>query len=246
MTLSPERAAIVLPRWNLAHLRAQVQRLFGEEQLQIVNRCLRTVVDRRQYCRYHFNEAGSTINSFVQGRGLVDITGAMLGAYDTEDETFSRAQFVSSAHAMSCIQHLHAIADNLVHLAYFALGHNLDPARRAASERDITWRHVKNQLEDGSIKRGLTSLIDDPGFRYIAALSNQAKHRAIVSLQYSVNYSGDPDDHGLVFSEFSHEGIHYPPTWLRPTLKNEYERQETLIFSIGPDINAQLEWRCQT
>jgi DNA topoisomerase IB len=53
-------------RWNLGELRDHVRRVHGEDQLRIVNSCLRTVGARRQFSRYHFNEAMRGIDAFRQ------------------------------------------------------------------------------------------------------------------------------------------------------------------------------------
>ncbi|PJL06183.1 hypothetical protein [Stenotrophomonas maltophilia] len=230
-------------KWDLKVLRGHVERLFGEEQLRTVNQCLRTIGDRREFSRYHFNEAKGRMEGALQGRETFELTAALLGAFDTDDRQFSTARFQAYAHTVACVQNMHAVVDNMVHFAYYVLGVNLDPATRIEKERDITWSKVGKKLVAGPIKDGLSALLDDPGFTYLAALSNHSKHRSIVEVSYSVNFESDAVEHGLRFNSFTYDGVTYPTKWVRPTLIDEYQRQEGLILTIGNAVNDELRDR---
>lgn len=230
-------------KWDLKELRGHVERLFGVEQLRTVNQCLRTIGDRREFSRYHFNEAKDRMEGALQGRETFELTAALLGAFDTDDRQFSTAQFQAYAHTVACVQNMHAVVDNMVHFAYYVLGANLDPATRIEKERDITWSKVSKKLVAGPIKDGLSALLDDPGFTYLAALSNHSKHRSIVEVSYSVNFESDAVEHGLRFNLFTYDGVTYPTKWVRPTLIDEYQRQEGLILTIGNAVNDELRDR---
>ncbi|EKT4066967.1 hypothetical protein [Stenotrophomonas maltophilia] len=230
-------------KWDLKELRGHVERLFGVEQLRTVNQCLRTIGDRREFSRYHFNEAKDRMEGALQGRETFELTAALLGAFDTDDRQFSTARFQAYAHTVACVQNMHAVVDNMVHFAYYVLGANLDPATRIERERDITWSKVSKKLVAGPIKDGLIALLDDPGFTYLAALSNHSKHRSIVEVSYSVNFESDAVEHGLRFNPFTYDGVTYPTKWVRPTLIDEYQRQEGLILTIGNAVNDELRDR---
>ncbi|UGB37998.1 hypothetical protein [Frateuria soli] len=98
-------------------------------------------------------------------------------------------------------------------------------------------------LSGGPIKDGLSALLDDPGFTYLAALSNHSKHRSIIEVSYSVNFESDVVEHGLQFSSFSYDGVDHPAKWVRPTLINEYQRKEGLLLTIGNAVNDLLRDR---
>jgi hypothetical protein len=78
-------------KWDLKELRGHVERLFGEEQLRTVNQCLRTIGDRREFSRYHFNEAKGRMADVLQGREVFELTAALMGAFDTDERQFSTA-----------------------------------------------------------------------------------------------------------------------------------------------------------
>jgi hypothetical protein len=230
-------------KWDLKELRGHVDRLFGKEQLRTVNQCLRTIGDRREFSRYHFNEAKGRMEDVLHGREDFELTAALLGAFDTDERQFSRARFEAYAHTVSCVQSMHAVGDNMVHFAYYVLGDNLDPTTRIEKERDITWSRVSKRLAEGPIKDGLNALLDDWSFTYLAALSNHSKHRSIVEVSYAVNFESEEVEHGLRFNPFSFDGVTYPAQWVRPILINEYRRQEDLILTIGNAVNDNLRDR---
>jgi len=227
-------------KWNLGELRQHVRRLFGEDHLRIVNQCLRTIGDRREFSRYHFNAAKSRIEENLHGRENFELTAALLGAFDTSEWQFSTARFEAYAHTVACVQSMHAVVDNMIHFVYYALGSNLDASSRIERERDITWSKVSTNLGPGPIKDGLKALLDDPGFTYLAAVNNHSKHRSIIDVSYSVDFASDAVEHGLLFSPFSYDGVDYPAKWVRPTLINEYQRQEAILFAIGNAVNDTL------
>lgn len=230
-------------RWDLTELRQHVERLFGESQLRTVNHCLRTIVDRREFSRYHFNEAKGRMEDVLYGREDFELTAALLGAFDTGERQFSTARFEAYAHTLACVQSMHAVLDNMVHFVYYALGANLEATTRIERERDITWSKVSKGLGAGPIKDGLSALLDDPGFTYLAALSNHSKHRSIIEVSYSVNFESDVVEHGLRFSPFSYDGVDHPAKWVCPRLVNEYQRQEGLLLAVGNAVNDVLRDR---
>lgn len=230
-------------KWDMKELRDQVARLFGKEQLRTVNQCLRTIGDRREFSRYHFNEAKGRMEDVLQGREDFELTAALLGAFDTDEQQFDTSRFHAYAHTVACVQSMHAVVDNMVYFAYYALGANLDPATRIENERDITWPKASKKLAAGPIKDGLSSLLDDPGYTYLAALSNYSKHRSIIEVPYAVNFESDAVEHGLRFSPFSFDGVAYPAKWVRPTLIDEFQRQEGWILTIGNAVNDELRAR---
>jgi hypothetical protein len=138
---------------------------------------------------------------------------------------------------------MHAVVDNIVHFVYYALGANLDPATRIDKERDITWSKVSKKLAEGPIKDGLSALLSDPGFTFLAALNNHSKHRSIIEVPYSVSFEAEAIEHGLRFNPFTYDGVDYPAKWVRSTLINEYQRQEGLILAIGNSVNDELRDR---
>ncbi|GAB3038672.1 hypothetical protein GCM10027285_23420 [Oleiagrimonas citrea] len=230
-------------KWDLKELRAYVQQLFGEEQLHTVNQCLRTIGDRREFSRYHFREAKGLMEGVLQGRKDYELIAAQLGAFDTDERQFSTARFQAYAHTVACVQSMHAVVDNMVYFAYYVLGFNQNPDTCIENERGITWCNVRKKLSAGPIKDGLSTLLHDPGFTYLAALSNHSKHRSIIDVSYLASFESEAIEHGLRFKPFTYDSKSYPTKWVLPTLTNEYQRQEGLILAIGNAVNNSLRSR---
>lgn len=231
----------IMKRWHWDGLRRDVERLFGKDQLRPLNQCLRTINDRRAFARYHYQEAENKMRAVTQDRTEPELTAALLGAFDTDELSFDGMRFEAYAHTVACIQNMHAVADNMIHFVYYALGLNLDPTCSIKNERNVTWGKVKKNLPLGPVKEGLTSLNEDPGFAYLAALSNHSKHRSIIEVDYTISYESAA--HGLRFTPFAYGDAPYPAKWVNSTLRDEYHRQEDLIYSIGTNVNAELASR---
>lgn len=221
-------------RWDLAALRDHVQRLFGDDQRRIVSNCIRSVLNRREFARHHYNEAVRAIAAKTEGRPDYEVMAAMLGAYDKEAGSFEDARFAAYLNIVACVHNMRAVADNLVHLVYFATGMNLNNTTRI-EERSISWHKVRDNLPASELVEDLKKLYSHDNFRYLAALDNHCKHRGIVDVGFSV--SEVEATHGMRINAFSYEGTDYPHRWVRPLLIAEYQRQETQIMLAGNHLN---------
>ncbi|MFA0924660.1 hypothetical protein [Xanthomonas fragariae] len=224
-------------RWDLAALCDHVRRLFGDDQQRIVSNCIRSVVNRREFSRHHYNEAMQAIAAKIEGRPDYEVMAAMLGAYDKETGSSEDAWFIAYLNIVACVHNTRAVADNLVHLVYFATGMNLDNATRI-EERAISWHKVKDKLLSPQLVEDLKNLHSHEDFRYLAALDNHCKHRGIVDVGFSVSEADAA--HGMRINAFTYEGTNYPQRWVRPLLVAEYKRQETQIMLAGNNLNAYV------
>ena len=229
-------------RWDLAALRDHVQRLFGDGQRRIVSNCIRSVVDRRSVSRHHYNEAMRAIAAKIDGRPDYEVMAAMLGAYDRETGTFEDARFTAYLNIVACVHNMRAVADNLVHLVYYATGMNLNNAT-SIEERSISWHKVKEKLSASALVEDLNDLYSHEDFRYLVALDNHCKHRGIIDIGFSV--SDAESTHGMRINAFTYEGINYPERWVGPLLVSEYQRQETQIMLVGNHLNDYVLARVQ-
>ncbi|MFC5568827.1 hypothetical protein ACFPN1_01950 [Lysobacter yangpyeongensis] len=229
--------------WNLGELRNHVERLFGQWQRDALNPCLKTIVERRDFARFHYSEAARLLSEAIGDREQFEMVGVMTGAYDKEPGDFEWARFQASAHVSACVHSMHSLADIAGHMVYLAFGMNRDPTKEL-SEKELTVYRVRDRLESHSIRALLNELLEHPNFAYLSALNNHSKHRSIVSMPYSVDMTGkDPEGHGMKFAEFLYDGKPHGPRWAKPFLKQEYERQEGLILAIGETLNAELSNR---
>jgi hypothetical protein len=232
--MSNNSISIESMRWNLAALRDNVQRLFGDDQRRIVSNCIRSVVDRREFSRYHYREAMRAIGAKIDGRPDYEVMAAMMGAHDKETGSFEDARFTAYLHIIASVHNMRAVADNLVHLVYFATGMNLEK-NTCIEERRISWNKAKESLGALGVRGDLDALHSHEDFKYLAALDNNCKHRGIVDIGFTV--SAVEDTHGMRINAFSYEGTDYPQRWVKPILNAEYQRQETQIILAGNHLN---------
>ena len=64
--------------WHMSETRHQVERLFGREQLVLAGPSIKSVVDRQDYARYHYQEVRALLSEFasvhLEDRILLDIS----------------------------------------------------------------------------------------------------------------------------------------------------------------------------
>ena len=92
--------------WDFRPLRADIERLFGRDQVGLVQLCLNSIHAWRGYARYHFSEAKRLMAEAVGDRPHHEMVGVMLGVFDKENGDFEWSRFQAAAHITACV---HAI-----------------------------------------------------------------------------------------------------------------------------------------
>lgn len=227
-------------RWSLKQLREDVQQVFGTDQERLLAPCLRSIDERRAFARYHHAETKRLLEAVTVDRTPIQMVAWMLDSESPETTGFQSVRFHASAHVHACVQSMHALADILAHAVYYGLGMNLNPNLKLDA-RTLNIKSVRDRLPSGAIRDQLTQLVDDAGFKYLAALVNHSKHRSLIAVPFSVDLSGeDAQQHGLKFGGFEYNGVKYPEQWVAPALRQEYDRQEPHILGAGVALNAAV------
>lgn len=227
-------------RWSLKQLREDVKQVFGSDQERLLAPCLQSVDERRAFARYHHAETRRLLETVTTDRTQFEMVAWMLDSESPETTGFQSVRFHASAHVHACVQSMHALADILGHAVYYGLGMNLDPNIKLDA-RSVNMRTVRDRLPAGAIRDHLTQLVDDAGFKYLAALVNHSKHRSLIAIPFSVDLSGeDAQPHGLKFGRFEFDGVNYPEQWVTPALRQEYDRQDPHILGAGIALNAAV------
>lgn len=236
-----QRTVAMEESWNLKALRDDVERIYGRWQRDAVAPCIDSIVQRRTFARYHFTEAKRLLDGAIGDHQQFELLAVMLGAFDKEPGDFEWARIQAAVHITACVHSMHSMADILAHVIYLSLGMNRNPSTEIEA-RQINIYSVRERLPVGHIRDLVSELIDQGEFAYLAALNNQSKHRSIVPVPYSIDMTGkDEEGHGLKFAAFDFdESRQYPVRWVRPLLKAEYQRQESLLVQVGNALNAEL------
>jgi hypothetical protein len=229
--------------WHLAETRDWIERLFGRDQLSLARPCLKSIVDRQDFARYHYQEARALLTLFADAH-LADklLLDVVMGREPEANAAFQTLMIKIGAHSVACVQSLHSIPDVLAHVLYYSLGLNLSCP---LVERKVSAWSMQKML--GSERKffeladSLRSLTHDGLAPHLAALANHSKHRSIVQPLLSEDATGErSQSHELLFSSFIYESRHYPEITVRELLEPEYERSSQVTIAVGKKLNLVL------
>lgn len=228
-----------MSRWNLKQLRDDVAELYGREQLERLKPSLESVVQRQRYARHHFLESERRIKEVMADP--VRAEKHPLELWD--DEEVNQAHDDARAEIVACVQSMHAVADILAHVVYFALAMDRNAAT-ALEEWKISVKSVHKRLSAGAIKDILQELKGHADFVYLEALVNHCKHRSLVPIPYYYDLSGQHRaKQGFWFADFTYGETPHLTREVETYLKDEYKRQSRLVIDIGNALNAEVAKR---
>ncbi len=236
-----------MTRWHISQTREHVQRLYGPRQRELVAPCLNSVVERKYFAAFHYQEATRLLREFRDAH-LVDVSllQVLFGKDEGPRERFNQVMFEAGAHVLACVQSIHALADILAHAVYYSFGMNLrKPSIAEASIGTVALLNLPTwKADEQQVKALLSEGANSRNFTHIAALSNRGKHSSIVRPTLSENWTDDvAEPHELRFPAFTHKGVTYPQTAAAVLLESEYNRWSKLVVDVGNGINCALAAR---
>lgn len=233
-----------MTRWHLNETQDLVLTKFGRDQLELVRPCLQSVSDRQWYAGYHFREVHRLLDSFVSARlSNACLPELVFGQDEEATDDFNRFLLEAGAHALACVQSMHATADILAHVVYFSLGINL--SAQPLAERFVSLKKVIARLQQeataGAIYDLLHEMSSGGNFEHLSALSNLSKHRSIIRPSLNEDWTGAaPERHTLKIPSFWYEKKRYPEVAVKDFLEPEYGRCSKLVVDTGNALNALL------
>ena len=230
--------------WNLQETRERVENRYGDSQLQLVRKCLESIVDRQRYAGYHFHEHHRLLSEHIDERlTSKSIYEIALAFEPTEQAELDLCLTRVSANIVACVQSMHSLVDILAHVVYFALGKNTGSEK--LKEQEISLASVVRLLNKAPTLAELANILEGiskhPDFAYLNALVNHSKHRSIVGTVLSV----DPPAEGrapyvLLFDEFTYRDRSYPRRDIKPFLEPTYACLSQEIVNCGNALNRVL------
>lgn len=233
-----------MSRWDIALTRELIGKKHGSTQIDLMRNCLRSVSERQLHARYHFQEARSLMAGQIDTRLPKESIYKITWPTTAEDRmAFQNCFMKVEAHVIACAQAIHAIADNLAHVAYFALGVNLGP--HSMQERDVTLRtvvsvvkaHYVNAAEVAAI---LGVLRDDQAFQIVDAFVNIAKHRGFAETQINIEPPNSQAPYRLEFGSFSYRDTSHPERDIEEVLAPSYASVSQAVVQCGNAVNTVL------
>lgn len=229
--------------WHVSRTRSLIESAFGREQLNLARPSLKSVADRLDYARYHYQEAMRLVTQFAERYLAHQPLIAVIFSNDG-DERFAFEELMTQlgAHTIACVQSIHTLPDILGHLFYFSLGLN---RLSVLKEQNITAAAVRELLQGkaqySALADALEQLTGQGSFGHLAALANHSKHRSIVQPQLNEDLTGLREDrHEVRFSSFTYKGTTFPEVSVKALLEPEYARCSQLVVRTGEDLNDVL------
>jgi hypothetical protein len=233
-----------MDRWDIQKTRDLIAQRFGRHQLDLVNPCFQSIVDRQQYARYHYHEIMYLLDYFISEHLTeTSLLKLSMGMDDDARDEFDLFMIKIGAHVLSCVQNMHSLADILAHAVYFSLGINLTP--NTLTENKISINTVINKVRTITYYQTVFILLNElqtgGHYEHLNALSNHSKHRSIVRSLLNEDFTKDISSrHSLKISNFKYRGTSYPEVSVRKFIASEYERCSKLVIDIGNALNHAL------
>lgn len=229
--------------WHVSRTRSLIESAFGREQLNLARPSIKSVTDRLDYARYHYQEAMRLVTQFSERYLAHQPLIAVIFSNDSEERfAFEELMTQLGAHTIACVQSIHTLPDILGHLFYFSLGLN---RLSMLKEQNITAAAIKELLQGkvqySSLADALEQITCQGSFGHLAALANHSKHRSIVQPQLNEELTGLREDrHEVRFSSFTYKGTLFSEVSVKALLEPEYVRCSQLVVRAGEDLNHVL------
>ncbi|MBN4058118.1 hypothetical protein JYT55_00020 [Mariprofundus ferrooxydans] len=220
--------------WDLNKFRDKVVAKHGGEQLKLLEPFLHAIIEKHQYCSYHYHEANKLEKVFLGDDATSD--DKFLYVFGFSDGKTERTHIDTNylnirASLSACLFSLHSISDTISHVVYYALGMNFE--KEPINKECISILKVKNRLnvsQDEKLLLLLEKFDDD----YLTAITNYSKHRSIICPAFTVPMEGlSSKPYYFYFEDFSYKGVHYGRRDAFDYLVKEIERKNTMILEVG-------------
>lgn len=232
--------------WDLKQTRDLVQTRFGRQQVELVSPCLNSIAERREYARYHYAETRHLLETYTSRFAGSHPLAAIFPSSIEEEQELQAFLVKTGAHALSCAQSMHSIADILGHAVYYSLYYNNRHFEDIRSERDISVKKVcklastiPNHVKISCL---LKAFLDDPEFKYLDALISHSKHRSIVRTGLWIDLATEESIPAqLQFQSFIRNNKPYPARLISSFLDTEFTRISNFLAVIGNEINVLVK-----
>ncbi|MDY6799169.1 MAG: hypothetical protein SVX28_10650 [Pseudomonadota bacterium] len=214
-------------------------KVHGKPAYCTLSPCLNSIVERQEFARYHYHEAKSFMECYMDDNyPVMELFRLVFAGSGPDKEHLEDNQSRARAHIVGCVQSLHSVSDILGHVVYYSL--NLSQAR---TERDISLLKVRKWVrahrEYKGIQAGLDELTNHHDYEYLAALVNYSKHRSIISPRFNFDFRRLSTE--LVFPSFTYDGTFFPETPAYQFIESEFSRESQLVVEIGNNLNALVK-----
>lgn len=230
--------------WDINATVALVEKHFGRTHGDAAKACINSVNQRVRYAEFHYFAIKDELEAFQAKLGDRFLL-SMIGSADEEEFSYYAFMDRVGAHAVACVQSIHALEDLLSATVYRCL--NLDTmGNKTLDEHQLslpnTIERLKKQANYATVQALLGSLKLNPSFAHIDALSNKAKHSAIVRPWISQDQTGTRADPLLLyFEEFTRKTIVYPEKPFSDLLAPALNFAANVRVDVGIELTSLLK-----
>lgn len=228
--------------WNAEATRKSIQDAFGRRQLELAKPCIRSLMDRQLYARFHYQRAQRTLARYVREhlKSEKDFLCMVMGLDDDEWQRFNFVIRKLGADLSACVQSIHAIPDILASTIFFSLqlDKSFEPKSGGFVNHAFVVKCLAERLDLKVVRSELKSVAAGDEFKHLAALSNQSKHYSIIFPELS----RDPDleTYLLSFPSFATKRASFPKVYVRDLLPPVHKRVSESIVRTGHALNEVL------
>lgn len=183
-------------RWESQETKELTGRLHGAAQHLLIGPVIRAVAVRLAHVQIHYSDYQSLFKKhFTDRLGEFEALALLCGGDGSDEVGANNLFFIrTEAHVYASLQALHAIADNMAHVVYYALGWNLD---QKLSLGAVSFHKVLEQLNLATrsgeplshIAAAFEVLKVDPDFKALENATNHIKHHG--GLPVSIGLTGE-------------------------------------------------------
>lgn len=229
--------------WDIEATLVLVEKRFGRSQRQAANICIRSSDQRLRYARFHYHAIDDELEAFRVKLGSRHLLEAIAGRSEEETDDYYEFMDRVGAHAVACVQSIHATQDLLAAAVFQCL--NLNARGKPLHEHQLSLPNTVERLKlDGrfaTVQALLEGLQANQAFAHVDALSNKSKHSAVVRPWLGQDQTGTRASLlEFHFEEFTRKGVAYSEVSFRDVLEPAFELASKTQVDIGNELTRVL------
>lgn len=226
--------------WDIRKTLTLIETRFGKAQRHLANASIQSTSQRLRYAHFHYHQVVDELEVYraqkLGERLVMDVT---FGQDNDAHQDYYAFMERVGAHAVACVQSIHAIADLLATSVFMSL--NLGTRGRPVDEHNITFQLTLDRLSTdpacATVKSLLRTLRSDTGFAHVEALSNKAKHSSIVQPVLNEDFTGLRAERvEMQFESFERKGVTYPQGSIADVLRPGYDLASQTTVDVGREL----------
>lgn len=231
--------------WDTEETRRLIRTLYGPTQLlEMVRQCISSVMYRRRYARFHFQEVKVILAAYA-GIHLKSeyIANIVLLSNTAEQNKFEYCKTKIGAHVTATVQSIYELTDILVKMVYFSLRCNLLPASLIKNKCSLhtIQPFLSKNIGYSGIKVILDSILGHKEFKFLTTLVNHSNYYSLIKATLWFDATEKPQNpYTLNFQEFKYEGENYGKRLVLAFLENEHNHLSKTVTKVGSVLNSVL------